>query len=85
MVMLKHTLVLRHYVKHCRLTDEASIQVTGAAGELAGVAASRCAFPGVAAPYRRATLAAASQGRGRQKTLFVENTPLWVEVVLFPR
>lgn len=34
--MVKHTLVLRHYVKHCRLTDKAQIQETEAAGELAG-------------------------------------------------
>lgn len=39
LITVKHTLVLRHYVKHCRLTDKASVQVTETAGELAGVAA----------------------------------------------
>lgn len=36
LIQVKRTLVLRHYVKHCRLTDKASIQHTEAAGELAG-------------------------------------------------
>lgn len=37
--MVKFTLVLRHYVEHCRLADKASVRVREAAGELAGVAA----------------------------------------------
>lgn len=45
MILVKHTLVLRHYVKHCRLTDKASIQETEAAGELAGVAAVALCLP----------------------------------------
>lgn len=45
MIIVKHTLVLGHYVKHCRLTDKASIQVTEAAGELAGVAAVALCLP----------------------------------------
>lgn len=53
--MVQLTLVLRHYVKHCRLTNQASIQVREAAGELAGVTAVALCLPGVAAPYRRAT------------------------------
>lgn len=59
---VKLTLVLRHYVKHCRLTNKASIQVREAAGELAGVTAVALCLPGVAAPYRRVTQQSQADG-----------------------
>lgn len=45
LMMVQLTLVLRHYVKHCRLTNKASIRVREAAGELAGVAAVALCLP----------------------------------------
>lgn len=67
-MMVKLTLVFRHYVKHCRLTNKASIQVREAAGELAGVTAVALCLPGVAAPYRRVTTVP-SRRRGEPKEL----------------
>lgn len=61
-MMVKLTLVLRHYVKHCRLTNKASIQVREAAGELAGVTAVALCLPGVVAPYRRVTQQSQADG-----------------------
>lgn len=61
-MMVKLTLVLRHYVKHCRLNNKASIQVREAAGELAGVTAVALCLPGVAAPYRRVTQQSQADG-----------------------
>lgn len=62
-MMVKLTLVLRHYVKHCRLTNKASIsKEEKQQGELAGVAAVALRLPGVAAPYRRVDQGRASSG-----------------------
>lgn len=61
-MMVKLTLVFRHYVKHCRLTNKASIRVREAAGELAGVTAVALCLPGVAAPYRRVTQQSQADG-----------------------
>lgn len=45
LIVHKHTLVFRHYVKHCRLADTASIREAETAGELAGEwRPSLCAF-----------------------------------------
>lgn len=76
--MVKLTLVLRHYVKHCRLTNKALIQVREAAGELAGVTAVALCLPGVAAPYRRVTQQ--SQADGGEKRLLWRISSLWIKV-----